>query len=250
MPGTRNFLFIVQYDGRPFCGWQRQRNGVSVQQCLEEALGRIVKHECKVTGAGRTDAGVHALGQAANARLRTEMTPEQLRRALNVTLPEAVRVSRVRAVADDFHARYSAVEKTYRYLVQSASVRSPFLPFYIAWTPYEPDLERMRRAAEHIPGTRDFAAFMASGSSVTSSVRTVKELTVRRGGGLTSFTITADGFLRHMVRNVVGTLLAVGYGKMFPDDVDRIIARGERARAGATAPAEGLTLLRVVYPDA
>lgn len=250
MSAMRNHLFTLQYDGRQFCGWQRQRNGISVQQCFEEALAKIVKHDCHATGAGRTDAGVHAHGQAANVKLRTAMTPAQLRRALNVTLPETVRVARVRVVPDDFHARYSAIEKTYRYLVQSGAVRSPFMPFYVTWTPYEPDIELMRRAARHCLGRHDFAAFMASGSSVKTTVRTVRELTVKRGGGLTSFTITADGFLRHMVRNIVGTLLAVGIGRIAPEALPGIIAGGDRSGAGPTAPAEGLTLLRVVYPNA
>ena len=241
------YRLLVQYDGRPFCGWQRQPNGLSVQECIERALATITCVECQVQGAGRTDAGVHALGQVASFTLKTRLATAELRRALNAVLPVEIRIASVRRAPDGFHARKHAVQKAYRYLIVGGRERSPFIPFYATWLPRKLDEARMREAAALLVGRHDFSSFRAAGSSVKTSVRDLRSLEVKRGGGSISIIATADGFLRHMVRNIAGTLIDVGVGRLQPADVGKILRGKERSEAGPTAPAEGLTLLRVDY---
>ena len=241
------YRLLVQYDGRPFCGWQRQPNGLSIQECIERALGIISSEECTIQGAGRTDAGVHALGQVASFQLATELDTAELRRAINANLPPEIRIVSVRRAAEGFHARKHAKQKSYRYLIMSGEERNPFMPFYAAWLPRKLDEARMRDAAALLVGRHDFSAFRATGSSAKTSVRELRALEVRRGGGSVSIVATADGFLRHMVRNLAGTLIEVGLGRFEPDDVKEILKGRDRSKAGPTAPAKGLTLLRVDY---
>lgn len=247
MPEARNFKLTLAYDGRPFVGWQRQPNGTSIQELLERAIRQICGEHCDVHGSGRTDAGVHAAAQVANATVPTRLGSAEFKRALNANIPQEIRVIDVSVVPNEFHARFSAVEKTYRYLLTSGSVRSPFTPFYAHWIGYRLDLDAMRRAAEVLVGEHDFASFMASGSDVNSTVRTIKEIEIREEGRLISIVITADGFLRYMVRNIVGTLLEIGKGAMPPEKMETILLSRDRDAAGPTAAAEGLTLLRVQY---
>ena len=247
MPEARNFKLTLAYDGRPYVGWQHQPNGTSVQEVLERAIQGICGEQCDVHGSGRTDSGVHAAAQVANVHVPTRLNPREFQRALNANLPEEIRIIGASVVPDDFHARYSAVEKTYRYLLTSGPVRSPFTPFYAHWIGYSLDLDAMRYAAQTLIGTYDFASFMASGSSVKTTVRTVKDLRIEDNGRLISILITADGFLRYMVRNIVGTLLEIGKGAMPPERMETILLSRDRDAAGPTAAAEGLTLLRVQY---
>lgn len=243
----KNFKLVIQYDGRPFSGWQVQPDGISVQGVLEECLEKIVGVRPNVHGSGRTDSGVHAHGQVASVRLRTHHSSRVIKKALNATLPPAVRIISAKPVDIDFHARFSAKEKTYRYLIISGKTRSPFSPWYAFWYKYSLSLEPMRKAAGYLLGEHDFASFMASGSDVKSSVRTITRLDLAMGGGMYSFTVSGNGFLRHMVRNIVGTLILVGQGRIKPEDMKKILESKNRENAGPTAPAQGLSLVKVSY---
>jgi tRNA pseudouridine38-40 synthase len=243
----RNFRFLIQYDGRPFCGWQRQPNGTSVQQLIEEAIESITGVQYVLHGSGRTDSGVHALGQVASSSITTRLEPDELTRAINAHLPPEIRVVKSSVVPQNFHARFSAVEKTYRYLILQGDIRSPFAPWYACWINRKLDEGAMADAAQYLTGEHDFAAFMGSGSSVKTTVRTIKEVSVRRGGGFISIMISADGFLKHMVRNICGTLIEAGKGVLEPGQMERILLSRDRTSAGPTAPAEGLTLIKVTY---
>ena len=242
-----NFRLTIQYDGRPFCGWQRQKNGLSIQQCVETVCEELCGNRCSVHGAGRTDAGVHAAGQVASVRMPTELAPYKIKKALNSLLTPEIRIASVRRAPDNFHARTDALRKVYRYLVLTGPERSPFAPFYAAWTPYQLSIAPMREAAGLLVGRKDFRSFQASGSSVRTTEREILGLEVRRGGGIVSIVASADGFLRQMVRIIVGTLIEVGRGKLDPDEVEHILQERDRRLAGPTAPAGGLTLMRVEY---
>jgi tRNA pseudouridine38-40 synthase len=242
-----NFCLLIQYDGRPFVGWQRQKNGLSVQECLEDACLRIIGRRCAAHGASRTDSGVHAAGQVASIRMRTKLSARALKKALNALLPPEIRILSSRRVPYEFHAQNDAVQKTYRYLVLCAPIRSPFAPYYAAWIPYPLSLEPMREAADCLVGKHDFRSFMGRGSSIKSTVRTLKNVEIKRGGGMISYYFTADGFLKQMVRILVGTLIEVGRGKIGPEQAAAILAAGDRRSAGPTAPPEGLTLMGIEY---
>lgn len=256
----------LRYDGTEFVGWQRQAQGRSIQGELEAALGRLDGGEVKAVGAGRTDAGVHALGQVASATVRRSMAPDALGRALNALLPTSVRIVSVEAVDSEFSARFSARTKTYRYRLLTGPVASPFDRHY-AWHVKTPlDLCAMTEAYERLIGYHDFSAFRSTGSDVVSTRRTVLEarlidptagepLSWQTPGpnvdltpeGLLLFEVRGDGFLRHMVRTIVGTLVEVGQARREPESVSVALASGRRADAGATAPAHGLFLVRVDY---
>lgn len=242
-----NYRLDLQYDGRPFRGWQRQPNGPTVQEKLEEAISQVFLARCTVHGAGRTDAGVHAAGQVAGVRLPTDMEGPTIARALNANLPPEIRLTSVRRAREDFHARLHATSKLYRYLIVTGAQRSPFAPFYASWVDHPLGLEAMRGSARFLLGRHDFRSFQAAGGSVESTEREIKSLEIKRGGGMISITIRGDGFLRQMVRIIVGTLLEVGRGKRQPEEMAAIIAARDRTGAGPTAPACGLTLVRVDY---
>lgn len=242
-----NYRLLIQYDGRPFCGWQRQSNGLSIQQCIEDACARISEESGAVHGAGRTDAGVHATGQVASVLMRPNPPKRQIKDALNANLPPEIRIVSSKRAPADFHARTHAKQKTYRYLLLSSSNRSPFTPWYAAWIPHALSEEKMQLAAKYLLGEHDFRSFMAGGSSVKTTVRTLTRVEIRRGGGMISFLFAGGGFLRHMVRIIVGTLIEVGRGRVTPGEVKEILTVMDRRQAGPTAPAEGLTLIRVEY---
>ena len=255
----RTFKLTLAYDGTDYVGWQRQASGASIQGCLEAALADIAGAAVPVVGAGRTDAGVHALGQVAGVRLGVRIDPGALARAVNAKLPPDIRVVGGAEAADTFHARFDAVAKSYRYRLLHGPVMSPFLRRY-AWHVREPlDAGAMAEAGRTLVGEHDFAAFQAAGSGVQTTVRTVFELTVsagsarldRRGGrrrGHDRRRGAGSGFLRHMVRTIVGTLVEVGRGRRDPEDVGRVLRSGDRGAAGPTAPARGLFLTGVEYP--
>ena len=240
----------VEYDGTDYVGWQRQPNGLAIQQLLEEALTPIEGRELTVHGAGRTDAGVHALAQVASVTLAKEIAEPTLHRALNAVLPADVRVLAVETAADDFHARFSARTKTYEYRIVNAPFVSAFLQRY-AWHVAQPlDIEAMRAAAAPLIGTHDFAGFQAAGSSVATTTRTIVALELDDGVGFDVplvLRVTGDGFLRHMVRNIAGTLVEVGLGRWDPWRLLTVLDSRDRTRAGPTAPARGLFLTQVTY---
>lgn len=246
----RTLKLTLAYDGTDFVGWQRQAKGVSVQGLIEDALGRIEGGPVTVHGAGRTDAGVHALGQVASVRLTAAIESTQLARALNAVLPPEVRVLSAEEAAADFHARYSATGKVYEYRIVNGPLLSPFLRRY-AWhvTP-RLDLDVVRSASTTLLGRHDFAAFQGSRARVASTERTIHRIEWEAGAGPDLplvMHIEGDGFLRHMVRNIAGTLVEIGLGRRPMADLGAILASGDRTRAGPTAPPCGLFLVRVLY---
>jgi tRNA pseudouridine38-40 synthase len=265
---SRTLKIVLAYDGSDLVGWQRQTSGVSVQAQLEDALSSIEGRRVTVVGAGRTDAGVHALGQVASCRLDHRLPPAQLTRALNAMLPGEIRVLQVADVDASFHARYSARLKTYRYLVLNDGLVSPFERRYVWHVPQPLDVAAMADAARHLEGERDFVALQGAGSAARTTVRAVTAARVREstdievaggslalagrpgGGRLVVFEMTGNGFRRHMVRNAVGTLAEVGLGKREPSWIADVLASGDRGEAGPTAPASGLFLVSVDYPPA
>jgi len=244
---TRTLKLTLAYDGTRFVGWQRQAEGVSIQGLLEDALARFEGTRVTVHGAGRTDAGVHALGQVASVTVGFGHDLATLRRALNAQLPVEVRVLTVDEVEPNFHARFRARSKTYEYRIRNTAVADPFDRAYVWFVPERLDLPAMKRAAMDLVGTHDFAAFRSAGSQGSRTVRTMTRSIWRDTGGLLAYEIVGDGFLRHMVRAVVGTLVEVGRGQRRADSMAALLEGHSRAAAGATAPAQGLFLVRVDY---
>lgn len=247
------FKLTIQYDGTNFHGWQSQGEERTVQGELRRALALIAGKDIAVHGAGRTDAGVHAEGQVASLSLEREIAPERLRAAINGNIGRDVRVIACEAASDDFHARYSAREKSYVYRIVNSAVMSPFWARYALHEGRALDLKGMRACAELFLGEHDWTAFSAAQSEVKSRVRTITRLDIeehfdeRARAPMIEICVSADGFLRYMVRSVVGTLLEVGRGEKLAETVARAIHAGERELAGQTAPACGLTLLKVSY---
>lgn len=246
----RTLKLTLQYDGTDYVGWQRQPNGTSIQSLLEDALQPIEGRPVTVHGAGRTDAGVHALGQVGSVTVGTALDPPTVARALNAVLPADVRVLSAEESADDFHARFSAVAKTYEYRILNAPIVSPFLYRYVAHVVAPLDIDTMREASAVLIGRHDFAAFQAAGSPAASTERTVHTIEWQDGGGFDLplvMRISGDGFLRHMVRTIVGTVVQVGIGRWTAPTIEEILEGGDRTKAGPTAPASGLFLARVDY---
>ena len=244
----RNLRFELAYDGSHFYGWQRQDGFHSVQAAVEDAFLALTGDPVTVHGAGRTDTGVHALRQVANAHVASSLDDDRLRHALNAHLPEGVAVNRLETCPEAFHARFDARAKRYVYLVRTSRFRPPFAPRLSHWLPQALDGHAMRRAARVLVGRHDFRAFGNAGSERTTTVRTITALRlVFRRDGL-GLVVQGDGFLYKMVRNLAGTLLAVGKGKLTPKGVEQALARGQRKELGPTAPARGLYLARVLYP--
>jgi tRNA pseudouridine38-40 synthase len=242
-----NFLLEIAYDGSGFSGWQRLPEARTVQGVVERALTKMLSEVITVDGAGRTDAGVHALGQTATFQTSKTITDEQLAYALNHFLPSDICISRVSAVPEAFHARYSAVGKRYGYKLFFSKTQKPFQERYESRTQYDLDEARIREAMRFFLGTHDFKTFMASGSRVMDTVRTVSKFELIHQDASWYFAIEGDGFLYHMVRIIIGTLLEVGRGQIEPSDIPTIIESGKRQMAKKTAPANGLYLERVFY---
>lgn len=243
-------LLIVEYDGTNYAGWQRQNNAVSVQQVLEEAIERAMGQCVAVVGAGRTDSGVHAVGQCVHFDIETTIPPDKIAFALNLVLPPDIRIRESRRVKDTFHARKSAIGKHYRYIIFNAPHDCAINRYYCTHVRYALDVEAMKYAAKYIKGTHDFACFQAAGSTeMKSTVRTITEITVKQAGEYIYIDVKGTGFLYNMVRIIVGTLLEVGKGRRKPEWIGEVIAGCDRENAGPTAPAKGLTMVRVFYPQ-
>src|SRR5690242_12696275 len=248
----RNFKLILAYDGTDFCGWQVQPDAPSIQGTLASAIGRVTGEKVLPQGSGRTDAGVHALAQVATFPLESVIPAANLKIALNDVLPASIRVSECVEVPPEFHSRKSATAKTYRYRMYRGDVCPPFLARYVWHYPYPLDFAAMERAASLIEGEHDFTSFAAvdperGKDAEISNVRTVFSSRWVFQGDEFVYEIRGNGFLHHMVRNLVGTLLLVGKGTLKTEDVPRILNARDRSAAGATAPASGLCLVNVEY---
>ncbi|HET6281049.1 MAG TPA: tRNA pseudouridine(38-40) synthase TruA [Polyangia bacterium] len=244
---SRNLRILVEYDGTDFSGWQRQPQMRTVQASLEKAIAQMTGETVLVRGAGRTDAGVHAAGQVANFTLTAAIPEAGLLRGLNSILPKDIAILEVAAVAETFDARFSARGKVYRYLIWNHLVRSPLYARRSWHCRSTLDLEIMRQAAAQLGGEHDFRAFRASDCERRSTVRHVRRFDIDRQGALLSLEIEATAFLKNMVRILVGTLVDMGRGRIAEDIVTTMLRTGDRAIGGVTAPAQGLTLVRVLY---
>ncbi|MHC1769848.1 MAG: tRNA pseudouridine(38-40) synthase TruA [Verrucomicrobiia bacterium] len=250
-PSTLKIKLVIAYDGTNYAGWQVQKTGVGVQQVIEDALAKLFPGRPKLHSSSRTDTGVHALGMAAHLELEPEAARIPLRKlplAINAHLPEAIRVMAASHCASDFHARFSATGKQYRYFVWNHAAQNPLLR-HQAWLVHKPlDVSAMRAGARHLVGRHDFASFAATHDyEIRSTVRTVRRCDIRRGGPLLTFVIEADGFLYRMCRGIVGTLVQVGIGKIQPDALPSMLALKDRRAGGMSAPADGLVLWKVFY---
>ncbi len=243
----RRLKITLEYDGTNYHGWQIQPGLVTVQGVLEACLGRLAGAAVPVRGAGRTDAGVHALGQVASCDIETAHSDAIIERALNGLLPKDIAVRRVETAPPHFDARWSALGKTYRYTVLRRAVRSPFLAQRALHVPVALDLDAMRAASAAFVGTHDFSAFRAGTCGAASPIRTVAQAEWRPDGDCWHFEITGNAFLQHMVRIIVGTLLEVGRRRRTPADVAAILALRDRRQAGKTVAPHGLTLVEVSY---
>ena len=241
---------IIAYDGTHFNGFQKQPNGRTVQEEMEKTLKKMANgKEITVFGSGRTDAGVHAMGQVIHFDYPEERPLERMRFALDTQSPEDIAVKAVEIVSDDFHARYLVKEKTYQFRVDIGKPRSPFRRHYASYFPYPLDLSKIQRALPDLIGTHDFTSFCASGSSIEDKVRTIYEakMEVNEAGDELLFTFRGNGFLYKMIRILVGTLLKIGNGRLSENSIPEIIAKKDRNAAGPTAHPEGLYLYEVVY---
>lgn len=244
----QNFKLTIEYDGTKYQGWQRQKNGCTIQEVIENAVNIMTGRKVSLTGSGRTDAGVHALAQTANFHCNTELSPETFQKGLNSLVLDDIVIKECCLVDDKFHARYDAKSKTYRYKILNQRLNSAISRRYVWHIRKTLNLEAMRSAINHILGTHDFKAFEGSGSPRSNTIRTIINATlIEVNQNNLSFQIEANGFLRYMVRNIVGTLVEVGLGKITPDDFKTILLSRDRNRAGATAPPHGLFLVNVKY---
>ncbi|EHJ52048.1 tRNA pseudouridine(38-40) synthase TruA [Streptococcus macacae] len=243
---------IVSYDGSNFSGFQKQVQVRTVQEEIEKTLLRLNSgKEVKIHGAGRTDAGVHAYGQVIHFDLPQERDLEKLRFGLDTQTAEDIDVIKVEQVADDFHARYQKHSKTYEFLVDLGRPKNPLMRHYATHFPYPIDFSAIEAAIEKLQGTHDFTGFTAAGASVENKVRTISRADVEKDDkiGFLIFTFTGNGFLYKQVRNMVGTLLKIGNGRMPIDQIDRILESGDRNLAGPTAAGNGLYLKEIIYDD-
>ena len=243
----RNIKLTLEYDGTNYLGWQKQKVGITIQGTLEEVIKVLTKEEVEVTGSSRTDAGVHAKGFVANFKTNSKIPSEKFREAINHKLPEDIVILKSEEVEEEFHARYNAMGKTYSYSILNRDVPSAIDRNYLYHVKRRLDVESMKEACQYFIGTHDFSAFKTSGSSVKTTVRTIKELYIEDNDDIIKIYVTGDGFLYNMVRIIVGTLIMVGSNKIKPLEIKNIIASKEREKAGICVPASGLVLEKVYY---
>lgn len=245
----RRIHLTVEYDGTNYAGWQRQSNALTVQEMIERAVKRLTGEDGCVSGASRTDAGVHALGQSAHFDTQSRIPADKFSFALNTMLPPDIRIVHSEEVSEDFHSRFSGKGKRYRYLIHAAPHAGALDRLTHAHVIYPLDMEKMCAEAKYLIGTHDFAAFAASGSVVKDTVRTIWRADIAKNGSEICLIVEGNGFLYNMVRIIAGTLIGVGSGKIDPGAFKRAIESGNRLDLGITAPAQGLTLMEVFYSE-
>lgn len=243
----KNIKLVIEYDGTNYSGWQNQENAITVQEVLESKIKEVTKETVRLIGSGRTDSGVHAKGQVANFFTASTIPGEKFKYVLNNILPDDIKILDSCEVELDFHSRFSAVRKRYRYVIYNNDMPSPIHRLYSLHFKYDLDIEKMQKAADYLLGTHDFISFMASGAIVKDTIRTIYELKVERKGDFILITTEGTSYLKYMVRNIVGTLLEVGNGRRNPEDVLYVLEARDRNKAGATAPPQGLFLEKVYY---
>lgn len=243
----RNIKLTLEYDGTNYSGWQKQSDAKSIQETLENAILKITGEKVNLIGSGRTDSRVHALGQVANFKTNSKIPGNRFVKALNSMLPSDIAVRESIEVDDDFHARFNAIGKEYKYLIYNNKVRSPLKRNYSYFVDYDLDIEKMREALDLFLGTHDFRGFMSSGSSIKTTVRTISNIEFIKKEDIIELSIMGNGFLYNMVRIIVGTLVDIGIGKIDITDISDIIESCDRNKAGHTAPPEGLYLSKVFY---
>lgn len=247
---SRNIKLVIEYDGSAFHGFQRQPDRISVQETLENALSKFIKGSAKISSAsGRTDAGVHAAYQVVNFKTKSPRSLYEIRKALNAHLPHTMAVTEVEEMPEDFHARFSAKAKAYEYTIWNHPVRSIFWKGRAWHVPFKLNVAKMKQGCKALEGKRDFASFCTTDPArkERDTVRTLKKLSIKKKGSLLVVRAEADGFLYRMVRNLVGTLIDLGCGKLETGDIRKILDARTRTKAGRTAPAEGLSLVNVTY---
>ncbi|MBU1291781.1 MAG: tRNA pseudouridine(38-40) synthase TruA [bacterium] len=247
-----NIKLTIEYEGTKYYGWQRQKGLLSIQGILEEKISQITQEKTILNGSGRTDAGVHALGQVANFKTNSSIPWVELPLILNRLLPLDIRIKKAEGVDDNFHARYSAVSKIYHYYVLNSNLNNNYLPIFLRNYVYcvykKINLEEMKKASKFLQGKHDFTSFAcSSGSRIRNWKRTIKDINITRKGNIFCFHIEADAFLYKMVRTIVGTLLEVGKGNINYLEIKKILEAKNRKMAGKTVPAKGLFLMKVNY---
>lgn len=245
----RNILLTISFDGYCYCGWQVQKNGITIQKVLQDAIEKVFEKRLDVIGCSRTDARVHANNFCVNFNTESTLSCDAILKILNIALPYDIVVKSCQEVPLDFHARYSATGKEYIYKIYNSKVRSPFNEHYALHYPYKIDIDKINEAAKFFKGEHDFKAFMTKGSNIANTVRIITQLNAYRDGEYVIITISANGFLYNMVRIITGTLLYVSQGKINTSDIPNIIESRERKKAGPTARPYGLYLNRVFYDN-
>ncbi len=245
---TKNYKMTIAYDGSRYYGWAQQKSiDQTVQGKIEAVLSEMCATKVMINGSGRTDAGVHAKGMVANGQFYTDLSPAEIQAYLNRYLPDDICIMDLKVASDQFHARFNAVGKTYRYACYVGSLKPVFDRKYVYTLEKMPDISRMKQAAALLIGQHDFKSFCGNPKMKKSTVRMVDSIEITKEGDYLYFTYHGEGFLQYMIRILTGTLLEVGYGKKKPEDIPRILEARDRSQAGFTAPAQGLTLIQVDY---
>lgn len=244
----KRIKLTVAYDGTNYCGWQIQKNGITVEEVLNRTLTKFFKVEIAVIGASRTDSGVHALGNVAVFDAEVTMPPDKISYAINNLLPEDIRIRKSEEVEADFHPRYCDTRKTYEYKIYNNQFPNPIERLYSHFVYYPLDVEKMQRAADYLVGEHDFKSFCTPKPDVENTVRTIYSIRVTRVEHMVTIRINGNGFLYNMVRIIVGSLMKVGMGMIPPEEIKNILEAKDRTKAGHKAPACGLTLVEIEYP--
>ena len=245
----RRIRLIIAYDGTAYVGWQTQPNGISIQETIESALSKVTKEKISLHGSGRTDSGVHAHAQVAHFDTETRMPADKIAIATNMFLPPDIRILHSEECSFDFHSRFSAKKKEYRYTIHIGTHSDVFTRNTALQLHHEPDLSLLQNTASMIIGTHDFHAFMSSGTSIENTVRTITESEWFCSGDFLVYRVVGNGFLYNMVRILVGTMLEIAFGNLLCESIHNALVSGNRSDLGPTAPAKGLMLYRVIYDE-